>query len=788
MPGVGTRAGHAGASARCAPRPSATPRGAIGAHEGARARGAGARARARRSPRRARASPGGSPRRCGGSGWPRAPAGRAAREPRSPMIAFGSVDHRARGLPALRRAGHPARRRAGLRGATPSPPSGRSAAATTCCSTRRGARDDLEALVLVHPHAEIADPDFCAAGARGAARSRGGGRRAASGATGRPQHRLVGGRGELRAGRPPLPRARRRRAAGYAWARPGAPLGEVDAVDGFLLVLSPWAVRNVRFDESLTHGPRLRPRLLPRRSARPGRKVVTADLRAIHHHSLELLAGRPRALGRGPHPGGREVGRPLARRERRAGGLEAPRPPRRGRARGGAGDRLLATRSRLGRARCWRWSARMERDDRQPVLAAHRAAARGSTGAPRRAALRRVVERAADLVLRDHGLLGRDAGALAQPRQALGDRERARLEQPPQHGLLARRGARARAHSSTSRAWPCARWWTRLASSRSSIGLRSHGSRIRGELARPRRVLRARPRRSRRTRARRRAAAARGPPTKSSTAVSTPLRGRPRAPPSAGRAARPGARPGLAREDARRAARDRLAVLLGDQLGREVVVAAPVGPADVVEEQQRQLGAGRALADQPQLLADRVVVVVAVDDHRVRQLRDAPAAPRGWSRGSARARGARARAPPGRPAARGRRPPPARPAGSAQSTSTRVRSPANAPTSTIDRTPAASRQGSMSSADCAIDVPQRSGSFRYGSEGTRRRPGRTRPGRPSRRRTSSRSRSAGWASTGSEPVWCRNSSSKNSASPGSKIGRMIGASPAASSALRWDTW
>ena len=27
--------------------------------------------------------------------------------------------------------------------------------------------------------------------------------------------------------------------------------GEVDTVDGFLLALSPWAVRNLRFDESL---------------------------------------------------------------------------------------------------------------------------------------------------------------------------------------------------------------------------------------------------------------------------------------------------------------------------------------------------------------------------------------------------------------------------------------------------------------------------------------------------------------------------------------------------------
>ena len=35
---------------------------------------------------------------------------------------------------------------------------------------------------------------------------------------------------------------------------PCAPIGEVDSVYGLLLALSPWAVRNLRFDESL--GPR----------------------------------------------------------------------------------------------------------------------------------------------------------------------------------------------------------------------------------------------------------------------------------------------------------------------------------------------------------------------------------------------------------------------------------------------------------------------------------------------------------------------------------------------------
>ncbi len=40
-------------------------------------------------------------------------------------------------------------------------------------------------------------------------------------------------------------------------------LGEVDTVDGFVLGLSPWVVRNVRFDESLGRAARLRLRLLP---------------------------------------------------------------------------------------------------------------------------------------------------------------------------------------------------------------------------------------------------------------------------------------------------------------------------------------------------------------------------------------------------------------------------------------------------------------------------------------------------------------------------------------------
>ena len=149
------------------------------------------------------------------------------------------------------------------------------------------AHDDLEALVLLDPRAEIADPDFCAR-ARDALRDP---EVAVAGPVGARNVRTIAwwegdascaqvvhryhehGGGEM---------------TGYAWARPGAPLGEVDSVDGFLLVLSPWAVRTVRFDESLAtgHGYDLDYCLQVRAA---GRKVVTADLRTIHHRALELL-------------------------------------------------------------------------------------------------------------------------------------------------------------------------------------------------------------------------------------------------------------------------------------------------------------------------------------------------------------------------------------------------------------------------------------------------------------------------------------------------------------------
>ena len=70
---------------------------------------------------------------------------------------------------------------------------------------------------------------------------------------------------------------------GFSWdwthAPPYARPGEVDTIDGFLMVLSPWVVRNIRFDESLgqLHGYDLDFCLQVREA---GRRVLTADCAA----------------------------------------------------------------------------------------------------------------------------------------------------------------------------------------------------------------------------------------------------------------------------------------------------------------------------------------------------------------------------------------------------------------------------------------------------------------------------------------------------------------------------
>jgi Glycosyltransferase like family len=156
---------------------------------------------------------------------------------------------------------------------------------------RAAAHEDLEALVLVHQDAEIVSPDLCAT-IRATLADRDVGLIGCVGAIGVRsiawwegsvtlasfinRYEEHGG-GDLHS-------------FSWSWddAPPYARAGEVDTLDGFVLVLAPWVVRNLRFDEALGafHGYDLDFCLQAREA---GRRVVTADFRAIHHRPLEML-------------------------------------------------------------------------------------------------------------------------------------------------------------------------------------------------------------------------------------------------------------------------------------------------------------------------------------------------------------------------------------------------------------------------------------------------------------------------------------------------------------------
>jgi GT2 family glycosyltransferase len=145
--------------------------------------------------------------------------------------------------------------------------------------------DDLEAFVLVHQDAEIVDPHFCgklrealrdpevgvvgcvgAIGVRSIAWWEG----SVTWASFSHRYTELGG-GEVES---------------FSWNKdalpPYARIGEVDTLDGFVLALSPWAVRNLRFDEAFTgfHGYDV-DYCLSARAA--GRTVLAADLGVVHH-------------------------------------------------------------------------------------------------------------------------------------------------------------------------------------------------------------------------------------------------------------------------------------------------------------------------------------------------------------------------------------------------------------------------------------------------------------------------------------------------------------------------
>jgi GT2 family glycosyltransferase len=150
------------------------------------------------------------------------------------------------------------------------------------------ARDDLEAFVLLHPHAELVDPDLCAK-ARRALSDPDVGIVGCAGASG--VRSIAWWEGELSC----APNVIRYEEFGggqlpaFSWRAAGAPPAEVDALDGFVMVLSPWVVRNLRFDESLVEGLGVDVDFCFQ-VRESGRKAVTADLRVIYHRSLELVS------------------------------------------------------------------------------------------------------------------------------------------------------------------------------------------------------------------------------------------------------------------------------------------------------------------------------------------------------------------------------------------------------------------------------------------------------------------------------------------------------------------
>lgn len=134
-----------------------------------------------------------------------------------------------------------------------------------------GGRDDLEALVLLHEDAEIVDGELCAklralfadpavaiAGPIGA--------RAVTSLRwweGEGRGRVRESRGLIDFG--------------------GALPADVEALDGLMLVLSPWAAAELRFDEARFTGFHGYDADICRQALAAGRRVVAAELGVLHH-------------------------------------------------------------------------------------------------------------------------------------------------------------------------------------------------------------------------------------------------------------------------------------------------------------------------------------------------------------------------------------------------------------------------------------------------------------------------------------------------------------------------
>jgi GT2 family glycosyltransferase len=147
--------------------------------------------------------------------------------------------------------------------------------------------EGLDALVLVHEDAEIVDPDCCAklrtafedpavaiVGCVGAQDVQG----------------LAWWDGTVRWNSAPIRYPEL--GGGHLTPRPLNPApqspGDVDSLYGVMLAFSPWAVRNLRFEESLAirHGYDFD---ICRKARIADRKVVAVDISVVHHHTLDLF-------------------------------------------------------------------------------------------------------------------------------------------------------------------------------------------------------------------------------------------------------------------------------------------------------------------------------------------------------------------------------------------------------------------------------------------------------------------------------------------------------------------
>lgn len=146
-------------------------------------------------------------------------------------------------------------------------------------------RQDIEALVIAHPFTEIADPGFCEK-VRAALTDPDVAVVGAAGACRPPS--LAWWEGQVRS---PAVTLRYHEHGGgeipaFSWKDPDPRPGDVDVVDGFLMAISPWGVRNLRFDESLVRGYGSEVDFcLQARAA--GRKVTVAVIQAVFNRSLE---------------------------------------------------------------------------------------------------------------------------------------------------------------------------------------------------------------------------------------------------------------------------------------------------------------------------------------------------------------------------------------------------------------------------------------------------------------------------------------------------------------------